>query len=109
VIGLRRAPAVKFLGRWVDHDRTATPVQTSDRAPRVRPGRLLGDVIVELGFCDRDAVEEAVREARASGRPMGQLLLEQHRLRDHQLGIAIAERFGLKFVDLKAVDRTSPR
>jgi len=82
----------------------ATPVQTSDRAPRVRPGRLLGDVIVELGFCDRDAVEEAVREARASGRPMGQLLLEQHRLRDHQLGIAIAERFGLKFVDLKAVE-----
>ena len=70
----------------------------------MRPGRLLGDVIVELGFCDRETVEEAVREARASGRPMGQLLLEQHRLRDHQLGIAIAERFGLKFVDLKTVE-----
>ena len=77
----------------------------SPRAPeRVRPGRLLGDVIVELGFCDRETVEEAVKEARASGRPMGQLLLEQHRLRDHQLGIAIAERFGLKFVDLAAVE-----
>ena len=73
-------------------------------APRLRPGRLLGDVIVELGFCDRQTVEHAVREARASGRPMGQLLLEQHTLRAHQLGIAIAERFGLKFVDLKAIE-----
>ena len=72
-------------------------------APRVRPGRLLGDVIVELGFCDRQTVEQAVREARASGRPMGQLLLEQHKIRSHQLGIAIADRFGLKFVDLKAI------
>ncbi len=78
-----------------------TQAQTPETARRARPGRLLGDVIVELGFCDRETVEEAVREARASGRPMGQLLLEQHRLRDHQLGIAVAERFGLKFVDLK--------
>ena len=67
---------------------------------RLRPGRLLGDVIVELGFCRRESVEQAVREARASGRPMGQLLLEHHMLRSHQLGIAIAERFGLQFVDL---------
>ena len=81
----------------------ATQLQTPQAAPRVRPGRLLGDVIVELGFCDRETVEQAVREARASGRPMGQLLLERHRLRAHQLGIAIAERFGLKFVDLKTV------
>ena len=73
-------------------------------ATRVRPGRLLGDVIVELGFCDRETVEKAVAEARASGRPMGQLLLEQHDLRAHQLGIAIAERFGLSFVDLKVVE-----
>jgi type IV pilus assembly protein PilB len=82
----------------------ATQPRTQQGAQRVRPGRLLGDVIVELGFCDRETVEEAVKEARASGRPMGQLLLEQHRLRDHQLGIAIAERFGLKFVDLATVE-----
>jgi type IV pilus assembly protein PilB len=73
-------------------------------AQRVRPGRLLGDVIVELGFCDRDTVEKAVVEARASGRPMGQLLLDEERLTDDQLGIAIAERFGLEFVDLKVFE-----
>ena len=80
-----------------EHDDTAA-------RGRIRPGRLLGDVIVELGFCDRETVENAVSEARASGRPMGQLLLEQHDLRAHQLGIAIAERFGLKFVDLKVFE-----
>jgi type IV pilus assembly protein PilB len=82
------------------------PAQTEplQAAERLRPGRLLGDVIVELGFCDRESVEQAVREARACGRPMGQLLLEQHKLRSHQLGIAIAERFGLKFVDLATVE-----
>jgi len=82
----------------------AIQTQGNENTERVRPGRLLGDVIVELGFCDRETVERAVCEARASGRPMGQLLLDQHKLRTHQLGIAIAERFGLKFVDLKVVD-----
>jgi type IV pilus assembly protein PilB len=83
----------------------ATYTQTTGQPEaRVRPRRLLGDVIVELGYCDRDTVEQAVHEARASGRPMGQLLLENNALRPHQLGIAIAERSGLKFVDLNAVE-----
>ena len=82
----------------------ATQIQPDHSADRVRPGRLLGDVIVELGFCEREVVERAVRDARASGRPMGQLLLEENRLQPHQLGMAIAERFGLTFVDLTSVE-----
>jgi type IV pilus assembly protein PilB len=70
---------------------------------RTRPGRLLGDVIVSLGFCDRDIVEGAVREARAAGRPMGQLLLEQGLIRSDQLSIAIAERFGLQYTNLETL------
>ncbi len=73
-------------------------------ADRARPGRLLGDVIVELGFCDRQTVEQAVRDVRASGRPMGQLLVARHMLRPDQLAIAIAERFELSFVDLRTVE-----
>jgi len=82
----------------------ATQTQPEDATDRSRPGRLLGDVIVELGFCEREVVEQAVRDARASGRPMGQLLLEENRLQPHQLGMAIAERFGLTFVDLTSVE-----
>jgi type IV pilus assembly protein PilB len=67
-------------------------------APRPRSGRLLGDVLVELGFCDREAVESAVIAARETGIPMGQVLLDRHVVRSHQLGIAIAERFGLAFI-----------
>ena len=71
---------------------------------RWQPRRLLGDVIVELGFCDRTTIESTVAEARASGRPMGELLLEDETLRPHQLGMAIAERFGLQYVDLRGAE-----
>ena len=60
-------------------------------------------MIVSLGFCDRDIVEGAVREARAAGRPMGQLLLEQGLIRSDQLSIAIAERFGLQYTNLETL------
>ncbi|MEY2514729.1 MAG: hypothetical protein QOJ89_2087, partial [bacterium] len=50
-------------------------------APRPRSGRLLGDVLVELGFCDREAVESAVIAARETGIPMGQVLLDRHVVR----------------------------
>ena len=76
----------------------------ADQPHRPHPGRLLGDVLVELGFCDRERVESAVAEARRTGRQMGQILLERHHLRSHQLGIAIAERFGLKYVSMADVE-----
>jgi hypothetical protein len=41
---------------------------------RTRPGRLLGDVIVSLGFCDRETVEDVVRDARAAGPRPGRAL-----------------------------------
>jgi type IV pilus assembly protein PilB len=77
--------------------------QADPTAIRSRPGRLLGDVLVGLGFCDRDAVERAVHEARENGRPMGQLLLERGSLNADQLAIAIAERFGLQHVSLDSL------
>jgi type IV pilus assembly protein PilB len=76
---------------------------TPHSTTRIRPGRLLGDVIVSLGFCDRETVEDAVREARAAGRPMGQLLLEQGLIGSDQLAIAIAERFGLQYASLETI------
>jgi type IV pilus assembly protein PilB len=74
-------------------------------AARSRPGRLLGDALVGLGFCDRDTVEKAVADARAAGRPMGQLLLEGNAITPDQLAIAVAERFGFQHASL---DTMSP-
>ena len=81
---------------------SAAPTSAANAA-RSRPGRLLGDVLVGLGFCDREVVERAVSDARTSGRPMGQVLIEIAALTPDQLAIAVAERFGLQHVSLETL------
>jgi type IV pilus assembly protein PilB len=66
----------------------------------VRPGRLIGEVVVDLGFAEREVVEEAVDVARSQRKPTGQVLVEQGILRQDQLARVVAERFGLDYVDL---------
>jgi type IV pilus assembly protein PilB len=84
-------------------DTMSTAPMPEPGAIRSRPGRLLGDVLVGLGFCDRETVEGAVAAARASGRPMGQLLLDRGALTSDQLAISVAERFGLQHVSLDSL------
>jgi type IV pilus assembly protein PilB len=69
-----------------------------------RSARMIGEVIVDLGYADRDTVEQAVAAARAQGRPTGQVLVERGVLRHDQLARAVAERFGLDYVDLSVYD-----
>jgi type IV pilus assembly protein PilB len=69
-----------------------------------RSTRMIGEVVVDLGFADRDTVEEAVASARAQGRPTGLVLVEQGVLRHDQLARVVAERFGLDYVDLAVYD-----
>ncbi|MHB1467865.1 MAG: GspE/PulE family protein [Solirubrobacteraceae bacterium] len=66
----------------------------------LRPGRLIGDIAVELGYASRQEVEAAVAQARASGVPTGQVLVEQKILRSDQLAYVLAVRFGIDYVDL---------
>jgi type IV pilus assembly protein PilB len=65
---------------------------------------MIGEVVVDLGFADRESVEEAVTAARAQGRPTGLVLVERGVLRHDQLARVVAERFGLDFVDLSVFD-----
>src|ERR1700728_5413669 len=69
-----------------------------------RSARMIGEVIVDLAFADRETVEQALAAARATGRPTGQVLVELGVLRHDQLARAVAERFGLDFVDLAVYD-----
>ena len=69
-----------------------------------RSTRMIGEVVVDLGFADRETVEEAVAAARAQGRPTGLVLVERGVLRHDQLARVVAERFGLDFVDLVVYD-----
>ncbi|MBA3747158.1 MAG: Flp pilus assembly complex ATPase component TadA [Solirubrobacterales bacterium] len=83
----------------------AIDVSSHEPITRSRPGRLLGDVLVDLGFCDRPTVEAVVRDARAASRPMQHLLVERGLINVDQLTLAIAERFGLEYM---ALDKLHP-
>ena len=62
--------------------------------------RFISDVIVEMGFLERERVEAAVEEGKASGRSPEQVLLESGAITGDQLARAVAQRFGLDHVDL---------
>jgi type IV pilus assembly protein PilB len=67
---------------------------------RGRSVRRIGEVIVSLGFAEEQVVEAAVEMARDRGEPTGKVLLETSVLTPDQLAHAVAERFGLDYVDL---------
>jgi type IV pilus assembly protein PilB len=73
-------------------------------AQRGRSEQLIGDVIVDLGFAARATVERAVKLARDRGLPTGRMMLEIGALRHDQLARALAERFGVDFVDLSVFE-----
>jgi type IV pilus assembly protein PilB len=66
--------------------------------------RLIGDVVVDLGFAARDVVDAAVNVARTTGRTTGRVLLESGVLTADQLSRVVAERQGLEHVDLASFE-----
>jgi type IV pilus assembly protein PilB len=79
----------------------ASPAEAPDpRVVSARPGKLIGQVIVEAGFATAEEVERAVAVARATGRPTGNVLVEDGTITTDQLAQAVARRFGVDHVDL---------
>jgi type IV pilus assembly protein PilB len=66
--------------------------------------RRIGDVIVQLGFAERDMVERVVELGRRDGVPLGQALIDAGIVNSAQLAQALAERNGLDYVDLNVFD-----
>jgi type IV pilus assembly protein PilB len=65
-------------------------------------GRVLSDVIVDLGFIERARMDEAVDAATRAGSAPEQVLLADGDLSEDQLARSVAERFGLDHIDLGA-------
>jgi type IV pilus assembly protein PilB len=63
-------------------------------------GRVLTDVIVDLGFVDRGTMDLAVERGTEKGSSPERMLVSDGNLSDDQLARAVAERFGLDHVDL---------
>jgi type IV pilus assembly protein PilB len=76
------------------------PRGLSPPTKRGRSARLIGDVVVDMGFARREVVDEAVKQSREQGKTTGQILIESGELRRDQLARALAERFGLDYIDL---------
>jgi type IV pilus assembly protein PilB len=74
--------------------------------PAKRSGvkRRIGDVIVQLGFAERELVERVVTGGRRDGVPLGQALLAAGIVNSAQLAQALAERNALDYVDLNVFD-----
>jgi type IV pilus assembly protein PilB len=78
------------------------PAENGVTPPRRRggSGRFLTDVLVELGFVDRERVLKAIDDARSAGVPPERMLLDAKAITSEQLSHAIAERYGLDHLDL---------
>ena len=63
-------------------------------------GMFITDVLVELGFVDKERARLAVEEASGSGRTPESILVEQKVIDSSQLSRAVAERYGLYHLDL---------
>jgi type IV pilus assembly protein PilB len=63
-------------------------------------GRVLTDVIVDLGFVDRGTMDTAIGKASDAGTLPERVLLADGLLSEDQLARATAERFGLDHLDL---------
>ncbi len=67
---------------------------------RGHSGGFITDAVVDLGYASREQVEQAIEQARTAGCPPEEVLLEQGAIDGDQLSRAIAERYGLDFIDL---------
>jgi type IV pilus assembly protein PilB len=64
------------------------------------PARFLTDVIVDLGLADRNRVQQAIEDARRTGKTPEDVLIESGNLTSDGLARAVAERHGLEHLDL---------
>jgi MSHA biogenesis protein MshE len=64
----------------------------------VRP--MLGSILIKKGWVTHDKLDAALDAARISGMRLGETLLSRGWLFEPELAAALAEQFGLRYVDL---------
>jgi type IV pilus assembly protein PilB len=77
---------------------TETPLPAG--GPPIRSTALIGEIVVDLGFAERETVDAAVATARERGRPTGEMLVEMEAITPDQLAEVLAMRFGVDHVHL---------
>src|SRR3954451_12904809 len=97
--GCRRHHLMTSIFDTATRPRRGNGITTPSR--RGGSGRVLTDVVVDLGFLDRATMDLAIDRATETGGAPERLLVDDGSLTADQLARAFAERFGLDHVDLK--------
>ncbi|HYD00228.1 MAG TPA: hypothetical protein VEB22_03300, partial [Phycisphaerales bacterium] len=65
-----------------------------------RQRKKLGEILVGWGAVSADVVDGAVAKARTSGKRIGDMLIELGAVNEEMVAKALANQFGLEYVDL---------
>jgi hypothetical protein len=87
-----------YLRSWVEMNHVAASV-ASEAQPQTR----LGDLLVSKGFISREQLAYAVIEAREQGELLGRLLLRYEWIFESELARALAEQWGLPYLNLASI------
>jgi type IV pilus assembly protein PilB len=66
----------------------------------------LGDILIESGVLSQDQLAQAESVAKGSGKRLGDVIVEAGFAKEGQVTKAVAQQFGLSYVDLKAPGAT---
>lgn len=64
----------------------------------------IGDVLIEEGYITQGQLEQALSEGRATGAPLGAILIKLGYVDETKLGKALATLHGLQYIDTSAVE-----
>jgi len=67
-----------------------------------RSRKKLGDILVGWGVVSKDQVNQAVKIAKGAGKRLGDAMIEAGITTEDQIAKALANQFGMEFVDLSA-------
>ena len=67
---------------------------------RGHSGGFITDALVDLGYASREEVDQAISQSRTAGLAPEEILLEGGTIDSEQHSRAMAERYGLDFIDL---------
>ena len=63
----------------------------------------LGEILLKAGVLDKQAIIDSIKTGKATGKRLGQVLLEKKLIDEETLTKALAKQFGLKYVNLDQV------
>ena len=64
----------------------------------------LGEILLETGAAEADAIDRARETAAATGKKLGEVLIEDGACSEEQIARGLAGQYGIEFVDLSSAD-----